>query len=40
MTTHNLQIDIDGHLLGHQTFLFNVEEPALDYIQQAGKHIA
>jgi len=40
MTTHNLQIDIDGQLLGHKTFLFNVEESALDYIQQAGKHIS
>lgn len=40
MTTHNLKIDIDGHLLSHRTFLFELEESALDFIQQAGKHIA
>jgi len=39
MATHNLQIDINGHVLGLQTFLFDLEESALDYIQQAGKHI-
>lgn len=37
MATHNLQIDINGHVLGLQTCLFDLEESALDYIQQAGK---
>jgi len=39
MATYNLKIDIGG-LLGHLTFLFDLDEGALDYIQQtAGKHI-
>lgn len=40
MATFNLQIDIDGCLLGHKRLLFDLEENALDYIQQAAsKHI-
>jgi len=37
---YNLKIDIGGSLLGRQTFLFDLDECPLDYIQQAGgKHI-
>ncbi|XP_050065651.1 uncharacterized protein LOC126554633 [Aphis gossypii] len=36
MATFNLQIDIDGCLLGYKRLLFDLEKNALDYIQQAA----
>lgn len=36
--THNVEIKIEGHSTGPQTFLFELDKSALDFNQQAGNY--